>query len=58
VNLSKVKPSVPTEPNTFASFIYNKAKVLDDWDGESYEGTSVIAGAKAMQSINLLNEYK
>ena len=33
-------------------------KALDDWDGESYEGTSVIAGAKAMQSINLLIEYR
>lgn len=58
VDLSRIKASVPTEPNIFASFIYNKAKVLDNWYGENYEGTSVIAGAKAMQSINLLKEYR
>lgn len=39
---------IPTD-NAFALQIYNRAKQLDPWAGEDYEGTSVLAGAKATQ---------
>lgn len=58
VDINKIKVNTPREPNAFASFIYNTAKTLDETPGEDYEGTSVLAGAKAMQSLNLLIEYR
>jgi hypothetical protein len=38
--------------------IYNRAQELDEWPGESYEGTSVLAGAKAVMEIGFLKEYR
>lgn len=58
VNLSRTKIKVPTEPNAFARNIYREAQKIDEWAGESYEGTSVLAGAKVMRSLNLVREYR
>ncbi len=58
VDLTRVKADVPKDPTAFAHYIYQRAKVLDPWDGENYEGTSVLAGAKAMQEAGLIKEYR
>lgn len=41
-----------------AKRIYDQARHVDAWPGEDYSGTSVIAGAKVMQSFGLLREYR
>jgi C1A family cysteine protease len=53
-----VKASVPRDPTAFAHYIYQRAKVLDPWEGTDYEGTSVLAGAKAMREAGLIKEFR
>lgn len=49
---------------TVAHQIYEKAKQLDQWPGEAYDGTSVLAGAKAVHGMvgqegkPLIEEYR
>lgn len=43
--------------NDFARTLYRRARQLDEWPGEEYEGTSVLAGAKACQEIGDIEEY-
>lgn len=38
--------------------LYHRAQQLDEWPGEAYEGTSVLAGAKAVQEQGHLFEYR
>ncbi len=44
--------------NRYALDIYRRAKQLDAWDGELYDGTSVIAGAKAIVERGHVAEYR
>lgn len=41
-----------------AQRIYQRARQLDDWEGEDYDGTSVLAGAKAATEYGFLKEYR
>ncbi len=42
----------------YASTVYEAAKKVDPWEGEDYEGTSVLAGAKVMRERGFILGYK
>lgn len=39
-------------------FLYQEAQKVDEWEGEGYDGTSVRAAAKVMQSLGYISEYR
>lgn len=44
--------------NEYARNLYQIAQRLDEWPGEDYSGTSVLAGAKAVQSVGYMSQYR
>ena len=53
---ARPRPYPITSADAFA--IYRRAQQIDEWEGESYEGTSVLAGAKAVTERGWLKEYR
>lgn len=49
---------IPGITNAYARALYKVAQTLDAWPGEDYEGTSVLAGAKALQLDKRMGEYR
>lgn len=56
-NLKTLPKTVPSKPDNFALYAYNSAKKVDEYPGEDYEGTSVLAGAKVMQNLGIVKSY-
>jgi hypothetical protein len=44
--------------NRLAQLFYKKAQKVDEWPGEEYSGTSVLAGAKIMKEYGYISEYR
>ena len=44
--------------DAFAQTLYREAQLLDEWPGEDYSGTSVLAGAKAVMARGHMTEYR
>lgn len=55
---TRVKVVNETAGNALARSIYQRAQQLDDWPGEDYEGSSVLAGAKALTERGYMPEYR
>jgi len=51
------RPTTCAGDVALARYIYNEAKKIDPWEGEDYEGTSVLAGVKVAQNLGYFDSY-
>ena len=52
------RPAIVTNiTNDVGRLIYHDAQRVDEWPGEAYEGTSVLAGAKTVQARGFMQSY-
>lgn len=56
--LAATPVAVPGITNASALELYHAAQRLDDWAGEDYSGTSVLAGAKAVKAAGHMEQYR
>lgn len=54
----RVKVVNEASGDSLARSIYQRAQQLDEWPGENYEGTSVLAGCKALVERGYMPEYR
>ncbi len=47
-----------TKTGPEAQQIYHECQKVDEWPGENYDGTSVRAGAKVLQAMGHIQEYR
>lgn len=52
------RPVAKPTTDADALAVYRHAQTLDEWPGEDYSGTSVLAGAKAAQARGWLRSYR
>jgi hypothetical protein len=48
----------PRDAQALAFALYRQAQRIDEWAGEAYSGTSVLAGAKVMASLRFVRQYR
>lgn len=52
------RPRVHPTDYDLATQIYRRAKQIDEWAGEDYDGTSVLAGAKVLEEMGYISGYR
>lgn len=52
------RPTTTIVDEPYAMRLYHEAQKVDEWPGEDYDGTSVLAGAKVCKTLGHYHEYR